>query len=74
MACLHMAVSVSKYASGPQECRPLQLNNGLTGLIVKNTEGSHKKKLPNFGHRPNIWGVGSAAQPNLLSKKGMDMF
>ena len=34
------------------------------------TKGSHKKKLPNFGHRPNMWGVGSAVQPNLLSKKG----
>ena len=31
------------------------------------------KKLPNFGHCLNMGG-GSAAQPNFLSKKSMDMF
>ena len=42
-------------------------------MLANDAKGSHqKKKLPNFGHRPK-WG-GSAAQPNLLSKKGMDMF
>ena len=36
------------------------------------TKGSHKKKLPNFEHCPNMGGA--VPQPNFLSKKGMDMF